>query len=151
MNNFTIKDLSGIDVYDYYYPHWVGCGGLMFRYKPPNQQFYLFSLSYSDFKDICEVLKNVNPNSKSEILNGYIQNLDDFEDIISNSINLINDKLVFIDNLSLVNKEHIEGLYKLNQESYSFPNDVDYLYKIIRDLIDFLKLSCDYEVEYLYI
>ena len=156
MNSYSINilDLNGIDVHDYYYPNWVGCGGFIFRYKPPNQNFFLFSLPSCYLEDMFSILIYLGINNKSEILNKYIDGggmiIDD--EMLNNPWS-IKDKGDLIDNLKLItNDKIIQWSNSTSNDKYISDTDEKKLFlEMVRNLVLFLLDSQEHEVELIYI
>lgn len=152
--NINVLNLNGIDVHDYYYPNWVGCAGFIFRYKPPNQDFLMFSMPSSYLEDIFDILIDMEINNEIEILNKYLEGgrmiIDD--EVLDNPW-VIKDKDILIDSLKQITEDKLTQWLSADFTDIS-TFDLDkrkLLLEVIRNLILFLLDSQEHEVELIYI
>ena len=134
MNNINVIDLNGIVFNDYYYPDYLGTSGYVLKYLNSSNEKILFFLSGYDFKLILKNLCLLNFDLNAQIVESFLDGGFNFSDDIMESWVLINDKQIFISNLS-------DLLYKnasLIQMNCEESEDLQYVTKI-REILSSLK------------
>ena len=146
--NINYLNLNGIDVYDYYFPNYVGSDGWVFRYKRENNKFYMFSLPNCYLEDILNILIHLNLNKKCQILEKYLDGggmiIDD--NLLNNPLT-IKDREVFIENLNYITKKNWGNIVKdtsEHQDSIGINADI---VEIANNLLSYLNDSKDYKLE----
>ena len=150
--NINYLNLNGIDVYDYYFPNYVGSDGWVFRYKRENNKFYMFSLPNCYLEDILNILIHLNLNKKCQILEKYLDGGGMIiDDNLLNSPWIIKDREVFIENLNYITKKNWTNIIRVNPEYQDFIEINENIVEIVNNLVTYLNNSKDYELELNYI
>lgn len=148
-------DLNGVDVYDYYYPDYVGDAGWVFRYKREDNKFYMFSLPNCYLEDILNILSHLNLNKTCQILEKYLDGGGMFiDDNLLNNPWTIKDREVFIENLNYISKKNWVKEGDIVKDTSEYQDSIGInadIVEIATNLVSYLNNSKDYELELNYI